>query len=444
MSMVFTDHGNVITYDYQDTRKTSDHLPVGIYRLKMTESPFGISVSFERKEFKQFVVTERRYGRHDRIVKTIFDDYDRVNPPLGVIAIGEKGGGKSLLCEDLSNRLLSKGLPILMVDQAIPPEVLLEISNVSGPCVFYFDEIGKIYTDKNAGALLTFFSNQNQIGRVFLVTANAASELSPYFFERPGRFKYKIDMSKIERDAYLEYLTAQNVPSEKVIWLESIWRSMTYDQLRVIVPLLHRTDSIRVFMEDMNILNVCRPQLISFGVSTLRCKGANLNTSTGLSPEVEIVGDNFVMIHNEKTLNFRWRNPNGTLTFTGTNGGTIHEGDYELTVTLSTFPLPIGSDMLDRCVENTPVFRSVYTGSDITSVPADETPTPVTTTGLKRYEVTLDSSQPRPEAVSGILRAIDQMTIDRMTARTSVSGDAPDSRTVMFNWRGQVGGGIAQ
>jgi hypothetical protein len=319
MPAVFQDHDDHFCFGIEDQRNKHDHLPPAVYRLKLHKMPDGASLRLY-KSVKTFPLPERRFGRHEKIVKRVLADYDRVNPPLGLMTLGKKGSGKSMLCEDICNRLLAQGMPIIMVDEPVPHDVLLLFAQAVGPSVFYFDEIGKVYPrkgsddDSNTGLneLLPFFSNQTLIGRVFLITANSSSELNEFFIDRPGRFKYRVEMETMERDAYLEYMQAQNVPPEKLIWLEGVWRYYTFDQLRVVAPALKQSADLKDFLEHLDLLNVQSPYTTTFSLHDLSKHGIPIELEARADIRLDFDKNDMLISLPDDTVRIPWRTDAGT------------------------------------------------------------------------------------------------------------------------------------
>jgi ATPase family associated with various cellular activities (AAA) len=342
MPVVFQDHDDHLCFGIEDQRNKLDHLPPGVYKLKLHKTADGVGIKLY-KSVKSFPLPERRFGRHESIAKTVIADYDIVNPPLGLMAIGKKGSGKSMLCEDLCNRFLAKGMPVIMIDEPVPHDILSLFTRAIGPSVFYFDEIGKVYPgkgddeDSNTGLnqLLPFFSNQTLTGRVFLITANSTSELNEFFLDRPGRFKYRISMDRMERVAYLEYMKAQNVPLGRMIWMEGTWVEYTFDQLRVVVPILKQATDLQDFLDQISILNVHRMLVTVLNIYDLSKNGVPVQIETAGDVSLSLDNSDLIITLPDDTIRFQWRTDIGTFNelFHGNPNlmeTTLEVGDYTL------------------------------------------------------------------------------------------------------------------
>lgn len=278
MTIQFLDHGDHFCIGNRPPDSiVSDHLPAAVYDLKLKRVENGVTPAFSKRA-KQFNIPEKRFGRHERLVSRIIADYDPVNPPLGAIAIGVKGSGKTILMEDICNRMISRGHPIVFIAEAIPAEILREVARAIPNAVFFFDEFGKLYHEPEArNSLLTFFGDRTLTGRMFLVTANSFEELSEFMINRPGRFAYRIEMQQMERDAFEDFLKFRKVPANRTYWLEGIWRSLTFDLLNHIArPLLEAKD-YQDFVEELSIVNTIRPVALQVKLDEVTLHGAKFD-----------------------------------------------------------------------------------------------------------------------------------------------------------------------
>lgn len=117
-------------------------------------------------------------------------------PALGIMLIGTRGSGKSLLCEAICNWALGRGMPVLLINRQHSAELVKTFVSLMGPCVVYFDEFGKHYPCQSQNVpdqrdFLPYFSDTSTQGVINLVTANGTDELEQYFFNRPQRFRFR-------------------------------------------------------------------------------------------------------------------------------------------------------------------------------------------------------------------------------------------------------------
>ena len=209
---LFRDASKSIQIGQIPDQETVDHVPAAIYTFVVTFSPSGVSYSLEYRGAK-LPVPDQRYGDHEEKVRTLVNDYDRVNPPFGAIACGLKGAGKSILFNDASNRLVASGTPVIQIESNIAVEHLRFLIKVIGPCVLYFDEFGKIYGKREEReSLLTFFSDASLTGCVWFLCGNSEVEFSDFILNLPGRFRYRFNMKSLPRSALTDFFKQYHIP----------------------------------------------------------------------------------------------------------------------------------------------------------------------------------------------------------------------------------------
>jgi len=189
MPLILRDRDTHILVSHINAVGNLDHIPAFVYTLAISDD--GELVL--EKNRKRFVVPERKYGYHKKFFHAVTKRYDRQNPSLGVLMHGQKGGGKSMLAEDVCNWGLNQDLPVLMVTRSISPAMIHAAVMIAGPCIVYFDEFGKNYADERLrNQLLSLFSDSSHQGALFIVTGNEVDEFSEYMVNRPGRFELRL------------------------------------------------------------------------------------------------------------------------------------------------------------------------------------------------------------------------------------------------------------
>lgn len=93
----------------------------------------------------KFDVVEKTYGslssRVDRIIKT----YESRESSTGVLLTGLKGSGKTLLSQSVSNKMIEKGVPVILVEEPFTNGSFIDFINKIGQCVLIFDEFAKVF-----------------------------------------------------------------------------------------------------------------------------------------------------------------------------------------------------------------------------------------------------------------------------------------------------------
>lgn len=256
VSIQFLDHGNHFCLHTHDDAITRDHLPAEIYMLRY--NPDSGAITFERRA-KTFRLPERRFGKHQARQDIIRAEYDRMNPTMGILLDGLKGSGKSMFAEDMGNWMVGQGLPVLMINQPLPSDVIRRALTLVGPCMLYFDEFGKTYNNADDRyKLLPLFSDTNLTGVMFVVTGNDKSEFSEYLFDRPQRFRYRLSFRDLEGDAVMEVADHYmlNDPMREVLTLYTRYLSISYDMLNTVASMIRGCQTFSQAREALEIMNV--------------------------------------------------------------------------------------------------------------------------------------------------------------------------------------------
>lgn len=255
--LYFLEEGSNLYARLDGNLKKSDHLPNGIYKLTYSETPKGEIFKFEKRG-NAFEVPETRYGDHNQKVSLIVNDYDRLNAPYGAIAVGLKGSGKTMLFNDVCNKLGGVGVPTLLIEDKIDARVLRRVIAMVGPCVVYLDEFGKIYDDVlSREAMLGLFGDPLIKGVLFLVTGNNMyHEFSEFILDRPQRFRYRFDMMEVDREALFDYFDKNHIERRKLAWLIGIRKLLSFDVLNALRPALRTCKTVQEFIGATKYLNV--------------------------------------------------------------------------------------------------------------------------------------------------------------------------------------------
>jgi hypothetical protein len=186
---------------------------------------------------------------------------------LGVMLIGEKGTGKSLLMKRTANLAIELGMPVIAVENSYNSEQLAKfLSSIKDDAVVLFDEFEKKYdydedpeNRPSQAGLLSFFDGTSVYRKLIIVTANDRDGINEFFLNRPSRIRYVIDYKGLTPEFVSSYL------QEKLIYPEiaqsvldelELVPSINFDLLRNVVEeinLLYPLESIKAIMSITNI-----------------------------------------------------------------------------------------------------------------------------------------------------------------------------------------------
>lgn len=255
--MKIINYGN--TYEiYSDDLRTYDLLPPGTYKVA-----FDPMSGFSLNKVDNFVTLEEKiYGNHLEKIDKVLESYDRFNRSLGVILSGDKGMGKSLFTQLLSQKAVEKELPVIMVTKAYPG-VADFIDKIKQDALIMFDEFEKVFSisggqGESQNNLLGLFDGTSQVKRLYAITVNNLHHVSEFMVSRTGRFHYHMRFdypTAAEIEIYLKDKIEEQYYGEiKHVVAFANKVKLNYDSLRAIAFELNGGISFRAAISDLNIL----------------------------------------------------------------------------------------------------------------------------------------------------------------------------------------------
>jgi len=272
MPLIVTDEDtNFLVQNINLARKV-DKLPAMVYTPVMTdEGPRLI------KGRESFEVPENPLGDHNVIRDLIISDYNSVKSPVGVILVGLKGSGKTMLSEDLCNKILETGRPVLNVTSPLPGGILSTMIDLLGPCAVLFDEFGKVYDDsEKRNTVLTLFSDSEKRNILFIVTANSEREFVDAMLNRPGRFKYRVNYDGIKEKTVMDTISHKDHSPELLEYLRlySTYHAISYDMLLLMKKLLKKCKTPQDFIDKIEFYNLPAKVNVRYGVKSVTYGGS--------------------------------------------------------------------------------------------------------------------------------------------------------------------------
>lgn len=244
---------------YANDLKTYDKLPAQTYKVRFNPmSGFSLAVAddFKLKESKV-------YG--DRLVKIekVLHTFKTINRSLGVILSGDKGIGKSLFTQILSQRAIEEGMPVILITEAYPG-IAEFIDSIDQESLILFDEFEKVFNDRDGREsqekLLSLFDGLSQRKRIYALTVNNLNRVNDFMLNRPGRFHYHLRFDYPDADEIRTYLQDK---LDKAYYgeIDSVVKfsrriKLNYDCLRAIALELSFGISFGEAIADLNILNI--------------------------------------------------------------------------------------------------------------------------------------------------------------------------------------------
>ena len=228
-------NGNTFRITDESAVDISNVLPVGNYVVKFDE----MSNSYYLEVAEPFKRLPKYYGdiakRAGRVLNTFAD---RPNS-TGVMLVGEKGSGKTLLAKEISIAAAASNIPTILVNEPWKGDVFNKfISCINQPCVVIFDEFEKIYEDKDQKMVLTLFDGVFPTKKLFIVSINDRWKVDSHMKNRPGRFYYYFNFGGLEEVFIRDYCADNGMSAEyetQILNFSSLFGCFNFDMLKAIV-----------------------------------------------------------------------------------------------------------------------------------------------------------------------------------------------------------------
>jgi len=234
-----------------------DHVIPHVYSMVFT--PDGVDMIKDTASFKMPI---KLYGDIEKHATRIVRDYHKRDNAMGVLLTGQRGGGKTLLARQISNKLLSAGLPVLDIRSPIPPAVLRTVIQIVGPCVLFFDEYSRTYSDTELReTMLTLFSDSEIPKVMFIVTDNNVNNIGGTILLRPGRFKFHINHSGMDLSVAEEMMKDAGMNPDIIAYMKEYIEinQVTYDVLSSVISEVYDVGTVSELLNELTILNVPKP-----------------------------------------------------------------------------------------------------------------------------------------------------------------------------------------
>ena len=243
---------------FPDNLTVKDEIPPGTYIVKF--SPLS-GYSLERQ--KNFENKIKVYGNHLELRDKMLRRYENSEKNFGVILGGKKGTGKSMLARLVSEKLIEKGIPTIIIKED-SDGITDFINSIEQPVLILMDEFEKIFIkndeypeDDTQVKFLNVFDGISNLKHFYMITINDYDKLNNYLKGRTGRFYYDFKFGDISADEIEEYiddnLTCElDVKKEKLISILNRIKT-NYDQLEAIVKELNYGETLRDTLTYLNL-----------------------------------------------------------------------------------------------------------------------------------------------------------------------------------------------
>ena len=252
MKTKFSQDGRTFLLHDADKLTVLDKLPPAVYLLSASQE-HGLFL----KQTDTFDLPPKMYGsvaqESQRVLYT-FNDRPGIT---GVLLVGERGSGKSMLAKKISIDAMALGMPVILVNNAYPSAMFNAfVQNIQQEAVFFLDEFEKTHDAAEQAAILTLLDGVIKTKKLFLLTSNSKYKVNEHMQNRPGRIYYMKEYKGIDINFIREY-AADNLKPELQSQISSIVRYSTMFNV-------FNFDMLKAIVEEMNRFNEPLSSCIAF------------------------------------------------------------------------------------------------------------------------------------------------------------------------------------
>lgn len=233
-----------------------EKLPAGTY-----------SVGFDECTSQYFLETINDFELKGKIYGDVAKNSDRIMHSFlerprstGVLLVGDKGSGKTLLAQYISIAAArDKDIPTIVINKPWHGDAFnLFMQSISQPTIILFDEFEKVYKrdgcENEQEKILTLFDGVYSSQKLFLLTCNNKQLMDEHMMNRPGRIYYMLEfygLNTIFIEEYCEDNLLQKNYIPAVSAISALFKSFNFDMLKAMV-------------EDMNRYNESPSEVLKF------------------------------------------------------------------------------------------------------------------------------------------------------------------------------------
>ena len=245
--------GNTFRIATKESMDLHEQLPAGNYVVKM--DPFD---NLFIEQIENFDTPSKLYGDTTRNTDRIINSFWNRDKSTGVMLVGEKGSGKTLLSKNICIELAKQSVPTIVINAPWHGDKFNTlIQSIEQPCVVLFDEFEKVYNSEEQEGLLTLLDGIYSSKKLFMLTSNDKWRVDQHMRNRPGRIFYMVNFTGLDADFIREYCddNLQNQKhTETIVNIASVFSAFNFDMLKAMVEEMNRYNETP--QEAMRILNV--------------------------------------------------------------------------------------------------------------------------------------------------------------------------------------------
>ena len=232
---IFTINRDIITVSSDISgATTSKVLPTNTYKVSFNPK-IGFYLEIDPTTAK---TPEKIYGDAQEVSSMVLSRFIHEGKSMGAMFLGDKGSGKSLTVSLIRQKALAADIPVVLIESPFYDQNFKDFIRSLGQVVVIYDEFEKVYDKEYQDQLLSLFDGVANSNILSLVVANNVRAVSEFMFQRPGRFLYRFDYTKIPSTVIREVAKDNDIEErhiESLIKLVNTTAVFSFDILMAII-----------------------------------------------------------------------------------------------------------------------------------------------------------------------------------------------------------------
>ena len=203
------------------------------------------------EKISKFELPKQLYGNTKKTANRIIRTYRERGTNTGVLLVGEKGSGKSLLAKVICDQAK---IPVIVINANISGDSFCKfLQSIEQECIIFFDEFEKTYSisDRDGDkvstqeSILTLLDGVYSSKKLFLFTSNSKFRIDENMRNRPGRIYYFLEFFGIEENVLKQYCE-KNLNNKShfpnIFKISQIFTKLNFDMPKALVEEVNRYD----------------------------------------------------------------------------------------------------------------------------------------------------------------------------------------------------------